>query len=168
KMIASLDAILDDYPERVLVHTHTYGIARQVLATSRHSGRMLTYGGADERERALNAFTAADGEGRVLVAPSMQRGVDLPDDLCRCVVVMVVPKPYQGDARVRLRLRTPDGQRWSQVHQIRELCQMTGRGVRHPGDQCDTYILDMEFARLWRSAAARRLFPGWWREAVVT
>jgi hypothetical protein len=45
---------------------------------------------------------------------------------------------------------------------------MTGRGVRHPGDQCDTYILDAEFARLWRSPAARQLFPGWWREAVVT
>jgi Rad3-related DNA helicase len=168
RMIAALDGILDDYPERVLVHTHTYGIARQVIATSKHRGRMLTYGGADERERALNAFTAAEGEGKVLTAPSMARGVDLPDDLCRCVVAMVVPKPYQGDARVRLRLRTPDGQRWSQVHQIRELCQMTGRGVRHPGDQCDTYILDAEFARLWRSPAARQLFPGWWREAVVT
>ncbi|HXM57926.1 MAG TPA: helicase C-terminal domain-containing protein, partial [Candidatus Dormibacteraeota bacterium] len=117
RMIAALDAILDDYPERVLVHTHTYGIARQVIASSRHRGRMLTYASADERERALGAFTAVEGGGKVLIAPSMARGVDLPDDLCRCVVVMVVPKPYQGDARVRLRLRTPDGQRWSQVHQ---------------------------------------------------
>ncbi len=168
RMVGALDAILDQYPERVLVHTHTYGIARHVIAGSKHRGRMLTYAGAGERERALGAFTAAEGEGKVLIAPSMQRGVDLPDDLCRCVVVMVVPKPYQGDARVRLRLRTPDGQRWSQVHQTRELCQMTGRGVRHHGDRCDTYILDAEFARLWRSPAARRLFPGWWREAVVT
>lgn len=77
----------------MLVHTHTYGIARQVIAGSRHHGRMLTYGAAEDRERALNAFTAPDGEGKVLIAPSMARGVDLPDDLCRCVVVMVVPKP---------------------------------------------------------------------------
>src|SRR5262249_16119499 len=145
-MIAAFDRILDDYPERVLVHTHTYGIARQVIASSRHRGRMLTYGAADDRERTLNAFTAPAGAGKVLIAAGVGRGVDLPDDLCRWGVVMVVPKPYQGDARVRLRLRTPDGQRWSQVHQIREVCQMTGRGVRHPGDQCDTYILDAEFA----------------------
>ena len=61
RMIAALDAILHDYPERVLVHTHTYGIARQVVAASRHRKRMLTYGAADERERALGAFTAPDG-----------------------------------------------------------------------------------------------------------
>ena len=112
----------------------------------------------------LAAFTGVDGAGRVLVAPSMSRGVDLPDDLCRC---LVVPKPYFGDARVKARMRKPDGDRWSQVQQVRELCQMTGRGVRHAGDHCQTYILDEEFDRLWRSARARLLFPAWWREAVV-
>jgi Rad3-related DNA helicase len=115
----------------------------------------------------LSAFTGSEGRDAVLVAPSMARGVDLPDDLCRCVIVLVVPKPYFGDARVRARLRAMDGQRWSAVQQIRELCQMTGRGVRHPEDRCDAYILDEEFGRLWRSPYARRLFPAWWRETVV-
>jgi len=36
-----------------------------------HRGRMLTYAAAEERERALNAFTAGDGRGRVLIAPSV-------------------------------------------------------------------------------------------------
>src|SRR6266700_1075324 len=166
RMIAELDSILDGYPGRALVHTHTYGIARRVIASSRHRSRMLTYAEAGERERVLSRFTSAAGADQVLVAPSMQRGVDLPDDLCRCVVVLTIPKPYFGDARVKLRMRSRDGQRWSQVHQVRELCQMTGRGVRHAGDRCDTYILDSEFERLWQSPA-RRLFPAWWREAVV-
>jgi Rad3-related DNA helicase len=167
RLIAEMDAILDGCPGRALVHTHTYSLARQVIAGSRHRGRMLTYGAAGERERVLNAFTGPEGRDAVLVAPSMARGVDLPDDLCRCVIVLVVPKPYFGDARVRARLRAPDGQRWSAVQQIRELCQMTGRGVRHADDRCDTFILDEEFGRLWRSPSARRLFPAWWREAVV-
>ena len=43
---------------------------------------------------------------------------------------------------------------------------MTGRGVRHAGDRCDTYILDAEFGRLCRNGGWG-LFPAWWREAVV-
>lgn len=126
---------------------------------------MLSYACAEEREQILNDFTASSGAGRVLVAPSMQRGVDLSDDLCRCLIVLVVPKPYYGDARVRVRMASKNGQRWYQVQQVRELCQMTGRGVRHEHDHCDTYVLDSEFGPLWRRG--RDLFPDWWREAVM-
>lgn len=166
KAICALDGILDGCRDRVLVHTHTYDLARQVIASSRHGRRMVTYANAAEREQALGRFTSAEGADAVLVAPSMSRGVDLPDDMCRCVVVLVIPKPYYGDARVRVRLRKPDGWLWCQVEQIRELCQMTGRGVRHELDRCDTYILDAEFEKLWK-ASGKRLFPGWWREAVI-
>ena len=166
-LVAELDRILDGCRERVLVHTHTYAVAREVLARSRHHTRMLTYAGADERDRVLEAFKSASHRDGVLVAPSMERGVDLRDDLCRCVVVLLAPKPYFGDTRVKVRVQDRDGERWKLVHQIRQLCQMTGRGMRGEDDRCDSYILDSEFGGLWFSTAARNLMPGWWREAVV-
>ena len=53
RMIAALDAILDDYPERVLVHTHTYGIARQVVARRNTVGqREAQRAASDRRARA--------------------------------------------------------------------------------------------------------------------
>jgi Rad3-related DNA helicase len=56
---------------------------------------------------------------------------------------------------------------WYTVKAIRDIIQMTGRGVRHKEDWCVTYIFDQQFARnLW--GKWRRLFPAWWAESVVT
>jgi len=44
KAIAALDKILDQHPhDKVLVHTVSYGYAKQTVGTSRHKKRMLTY-----------------------------------------------------------------------------------------------------------------------------
>jgi undecaprenyl pyrophosphate phosphatase UppP len=42
---------------------------------------------------------------------------------------------------------------------------MTGRGMRHRGDRCESYILDAEFATLWQKR--REMFGGWCRDALV-
>jgi Rad3-related DNA helicase len=52
------------------------------------------------------------------------------------------------------------------VQTIREIVQMTGRGVRSETDSCTTYIIDGAFGKLW--TRNKSLFPSWWREAVDT
>lgn len=95
----------------------------------------------------------------------MDRGVDLKDDDCRVVVVAKVPFPYLGDKQVSARLHSPGGQAWYTVQTIRTLVQMTGRGVRHEDDWCESYVLDsVMLKQLWKKD--KRLFPGWWAEAV--
>jgi len=62
-------------------------------------------------------------------------------------------------------LRLPNGQTWYTVKTIRDIVQMTGRGVRTPTDVCPTYILDQQFTRnIW--ARSKLLFPQYFREAV--
>ena len=108
--------------------------------------------GLEEFKRASN--------GTVLVASSMDRGVDLPGDLCRVVVVMKIPFLNLGDKQISTRLYSgkKSGQLWYTVSAIRTLIQMCGRGIRSAEDQCDIYILDAQFERLYRD---KYLFPQW-------
>ena len=100
------------------------------------------------------------------MACSADRGVDLPDEYCRLIIVAKVPYPNLGDRMVSMRLHMRDGQTWYTVETVRSVVQMAGRGVRHKEDYCRTVILDSQFADgLWYRAGA--LFPKWFREAVV-
>lgn len=165
RLVRVLDELLDRHPgEKVLVHAVSYALTRYVCANSRHRDRMVMYDAATRREEAIEAFKASS-QPLVMVAPSLERGVDLVDDLCRVVVITKIPYRSLGDEQVRKRLYSaPDGQSWYTVDAIRTLIQMSGRAVRHERDWAVTYILDTQFGRLlktWRHA-----FPRWWREAL--
>jgi ATP-dependent DNA helicase DinG len=160
-LVGALDRLLDRHQGRVLVHSQTFELARGVQGLSRHGSRMLLYGSGG-RDQALETFRA--NPGRVLVGPSLKRGVDLPDDLCEAIVILVVPRPDWGDERVRARVAAPGGAAWYDAESVRQLCQMTGRGVRHEADRCETYLLDSEFGRLL--SRRRGMFPRWWLEAL--
>jgi Rad3-related DNA helicase len=164
KLVNAMDRILDHHPGRVLVHSQTFKIGRAVAERSRQRERMLPYGSGG-RDVALDTFKSSTGSGRVLIGPSLKRGVDLPDDLCEAIVILVVPRPDWGDERVKARAKAPGGRAWYDAESVRQLCQMTGRGVRHEADHCETYILDSEFSSLL--AHRRDMFPHWWLDAVT-
>jgi ATP-dependent DNA helicase DinG len=167
-MVTGIDNILAARPgERVLVHTVSYPLA-EYLARELQScfppREIFTYTNAQERDATLASFLLSDSG--VLLAPSMDRGIDLAGDACRVVIVAKVPFPYLGDKRVNQRLYgTAGGQLWYNVQTIRTLVQMTGRAVRSADDFCETWILDSEFRQqLWGKAAV--LMPEWWKEAL--
>lgn len=166
-MIRAVNTIVARHAgERVLVHTVSYDLARAISSGIRASDRRVyTYTSAAERGRALNAFCGKGGEAGILVAPSMDRGVDLPDDLCRVQIVAKIPYPNLGDRQVNARKWSAGGQVWYMVQTIRTIVQMCGRGVRSSTDYCTTYILDSQFGNgLW--SRGRSMFPLWFREAL--
>lgn len=167
-MAKAVVEILDQFPgERVLVHTVSYPRAQYLfdaIIKTPHGDRALMYHTADEREHVLDQFRRS--MGAVLLAPSMDRGVDLPYDSCRVIVVTKIPFPNMGDKQVSKRMYTPGGKSWYSVQTIRSLVQMTGRGMRFEDDQCTTFILDGQFgSNLWPSSY--RVIPRWWKEAVI-
>jgi len=172
KLLAGVAEILDRYgDENILVHTVSYSLTKYLSESLRKEGKerwngraILAYSNARERDQAVEAFNRTGG---VLLAPSLDRGLDLPDDLCRVVVVAKVPFPALGDRQVSERLRRPGGQVWYGVQVARSLVQMTGRGVRHENDWATTFILDKQFPR-WYREAGRKLLPDWWIEAIVS
>lgn len=172
KLLAGVAEILDRYgDENILVHTVSYSLTKYLSESLRKEGKerwngraILAYTNARERDQAVEAFNRTGG---VLLAPSLDRGLDLPDDLCRVVVVAKVPFPALGDRQVSERLRRPGGQVWYGVQVARSLVQMTGRGVRHEEDWATTFILDKQFPR-WYREAGRKLLPDWWIEAITS
>jgi Rad3-related DNA helicase len=163
-MTTALSAITGRHPnESVLVHAVSYALTEKLADAVDGTGRRVyTYSTSREREPALDAFRQHSGS--VLVAPSMGRGVDLPDDLCRVVVVAKVPYPYLGDRQVSARLHSRGGQLWYDMKTARALVQMTGRAVRHADDWACTYVLDEAFIPFFRKR--RWLFPEWWQQAL--
>lgn len=167
KLVDAIDAILNLHQrEKALVHTVSYSLARYIHANSRHCGRMVVYDDAKSRHNALETYKSSPYP-LVIIAPSMERGIDLPGDLCRVVIIAKVPFRSLGDNQVRKRLYSAaDGRSWYAADAIRTIVQMCGRGVRNESDWAITYIIDAQFGRLYREW--KNFFPAWWREALKT
>lgn len=165
RMAEMVKRVLEHHPEdRVLVHTVSYAFTQYLYEQLRNSGRtVLLYASAKERAKVLADYKRL--EAAVLLAPSMDRGVDLKDDLCRVVVICKVPWANLKDKRVAARKFSKGGQIWFVVQAIRKLIQMSGRGMRSAEDRCDTYVLDEQFTSvIWKQH--KNLLPKWWREAI--
>lgn len=170
KMIERLGRIMDDHPkDRVLIHTVSYRLAGDLYSgVARQMGEddyrpLVTYSSAGERTSALAKYIKTPRA--VMFASSMDRGIDLPGDLCRVQVVAKIPFPYLGDKQINARMYSRGGRTWYSVQAIRALVQMCGRAVRSEDDWAVTYILDSDFeSNLW--ARGRSMFPSWYREGI--
>jgi len=152
--------------DRVLVHTVSYNFTQYLYDRLKGLNRpVIIYSDSKERASALDRYKRTPGA--VLLAPSMDRGIDLPDELCRAVIVCKMPFASTKDKRVNARMYSGggSGQRWYQVQTVRKLVQMTGRGMRSADDYCDTWILDSQFTNnVWKNS--KQLLPEWWKEAL--
>lgn len=151
--------------ERILVHSVSYALTKTIVAALRSRGvRTFSYANSGERAKALRDYrSSASG---MLVAPSLDRGVDFSGDECRVVVICKTPFPYLGDPQISGKLNKHGGERWYAAQTVRTLVQMTGRGVRSADDHATSYILDKQFLRVQREN--KHMFPKWWRDALDT
>lgn len=167
KMLDAVQQVLDAHPdERTLVHTVSYALNDYLYdgAIRRNPGRHIySYSSSAVRARALQQYQ--ENEGSVLFAPSFERGVDLPDELGRVVVVAKIPYPYLGDKQIKKRLYTFGGQGWYTMQTVRSIVQMSGRAMRHEDDQCSIYVLDGMFLKIWKES--RHMIPKWWKDAII-
>jgi Rad3-related DNA helicase len=165
-----VERVLQMHPEvNVLIHTHTYLLAKEFAAWCAQvdARPVFTYTDAYGREDALAKFKARAGKGgAILVASSMDRGVDLPGDLCRVQVIVKVPMASLGSRQVSERLRTRGGQLWYAMETVRSVMQMCGRAVRGREDWAVTYVLDSHFGKLLGEGKKMGLFPQWWLDGL--
>lgn len=170
--VTALRNICDRHPnERILVHTVSYELAQHLCTglSRSHTQEAIdrpvyTYRESGSRDLTLAKFRR--DERSVLIAASMDRGVDLAGDDCRVIVVAKIPFPNLGDAQISKRMRMPGGQQWYVVQAVRKLVQMTGRAVRSKDDWCVTYVLDQQMTSNILKKH-RGLLPKWWTEALV-
>jgi len=169
-MVAATRRIVAAHPgDRVIVHTVSYDRALRVSGALRAvlpDRKVIGYTTSLSRDSALALYKAT--EGSVLVGPSLDRGIDLPGDLCRVQVILKVPFPNKGDKVVNARYYSGrEGKTWYTLNTVRTLVQMTGRAVRSDTDWAVTYILDSAFGDILWCNGGRSMFPQWWKDALV-
>lgn len=163
EMMLGLTAVANKHPEdRILVHTVSYDLARYLHEDIQHLNRpVFIYTDSDGKVDALRQYKR--NPRSILLAASMDRGIDLPDEMCRVMAVAKIPFKNIGDKRTNARLWGPGGNDWLLTDAWRTIIQQTGRGVRHAEDQAVTYILDGDFDRLWEK---EYLAPQYWKDAI--
>lgn len=160
-MAKELERLLQMYSDvKVLVHTVSYDICKYMLDNVA-SHRFVTHN-EKNRSQVLDYFKLSP-DPFVLMSPSMDRGVNLPGDEARCVIVLKTPYPNLADPQIRKRLYSGrQGQAWYEWATRCTLIQMTGRHIRSMTDRGDCWILDSHAEQLGFNR-----FPEWWRRALI-
>ena len=162
KLVAHVDRLINQYPnDKILVHTTSYKI-RDYLLENLKSSRLITHESHD-RVAKLKEFMESK-KPLAMLSPSFDRGIDLHQELCRCIIICKVPYLNLGDDQIKARMKVPGGMLWYYVRAAQTIVQMSGRAVRSMDDYCDTFILDRQFSAL--RGKVGHIFPKWWREAI--
>lgn len=161
---AAINKILSTRDGRTLVHTVSYDLNKALNQRLHQTRPVFTYASSAAKPQAIEGYLSHPDS--ILLAPSLDRGIDLPEDDCRHIIIPKIPFPSIGDKQVASRMYSKGGRLWYSVKTIRSLVQMTGRGFRSEDDYCETYILDKTFlTNIWRQS--KHLLPEWWKEALV-
>ena len=102
----------------------------------------------------------AERADSVLVSYGGWEGLDLPDDMCRAVIIGKWPIPPASSGRRAKDLEggKVDGLMASDREVIAKVRQGMGRGIRHADDWCKVYVVDEPTPRYERALKDRRLW----------
>ena len=154
-MITHIDRIIEGHlPYKGVIHTVSKKMAVFIRDHSKFSS-LIYMGGAEM----LDDFKQASMG--VLVSYSATEGVDLPDDLCRFIVVAKVAWPPKNDPVIQVQMEEIPG--FYDYEAASSLVQSVGRGMRHEADWCNSYVLDRSAGMLWHKT--KDMLPEWFKEA---
>lgn len=158
--------ILAAHPiEKGIIHTVSYRLTKEIMGLG--DKRLMTHDAGNKDER-LEIFKRSD-RPLVFVSPSSCRGIDLPGDQCRFIIIPKMPFQSLADKLVSTRVYQGGiGSYWYNSDAIQEIIQGTGRGMRSKDDYCVTYVLDIQIVdRILGNEetgkkSMRELFPRYW------
>ncbi len=119
-------------------------------------------------ERIVDDFeTFKRSKNGILISAADWRGLDLKDDLCRFIIIPKIPFANLGDKMIATKMHSQGGwgQMWYTSEAITRMVQGYGRGMRHKGDFCETYIIDKAISTLIQKQI--KLIPNYFLEACV-
>jgi ATP-dependent DNA helicase DinG len=162
KVIDRAIEIIGSYPKsKILVHAVSYYLTSKLMETK--NPRLMTHTGSDRAE-SLEIFKYSPNP-LVLVSPSMERGVDLPDAQCDVIIWLKCPFLDLSDKLTSTRAYGSGiGGYWYKAVAAQTIVQGCGRGMRHERDHCITYCLDEQIYRMVVDYPG--LFPKYFKEAV--
>ena len=161
-LLTEIQRLVDKHPNtKGIIHTVSYKLTKAVMGLN--DPRFITHNSYNKDDMLREFMESTD---MVFVSPSSTRGVDLPDDLCRFIIIAKAPFQSLGDKLVSSRVHGTGGfgKFWYRAMCAQDIMQASGRGVRHKDDHCVTYVLDKQAEKL--IVENQKLFPRYWMEAV--
>jgi Rad3-related DNA helicase len=105
---------------------------------------MLTYSNRHEKQEILNLLKS--DTNYVILAFSMEEGVDLYDDLARFQIIAKLSWQYLGDLIVKRKMEVyPE---WYTMTTLNATLQTIGRPIRNANDYAITYVTDTSFVKV--------------------
>ena len=161
KTYDAIEKILDKHKgEKGIIHCNSRDFRNKIMYNVDDDARFISYNTSEEKEEILDYFQDSDMDD-VIVAYSLEEGVDLPYDNISFQIIFKTPYPFLGDPQVRARKEAdPD---WYITETIRKLVQTHGRGMRAEDDHCTNYVLDSSFKGILRN----KVCPQSFKECVI-
>lgn len=147
-ILKQVEQILNGYNSvHGIIQTGNYEVMNYVINNikEKYKKRLLYYNNTSEKREILEKFK--NNTNSVLIGPSLFEGIDLPDDLCRFIIIMKVPYPCLDDELVQRKIELFPT--WYNSQTSNYIIQGIGRGVRNKTDWAHTYILDGCFSYLY-------------------
>jgi Rad3-related DNA helicase len=162
KVVPVIKSILDKHSkDKGLIHGVSFSNCKFLLENIKNP-RLIIHDSKNKQD-VFNRFVTSS-DPLVLLSPSMSRGVDLRDDLARFCIIIKVPFPDLSDKQISARAYSGKyGSEWYRWITCCSITQMTGRIVRSKDDYGFSYILDMQFSKLFKGQS---YFPEWWLQAL--
>lgn len=145
----------DKHPNsKGLIQTGSYANAIELYknAPADIKSRMLLYTNSREKEAIIRKHCNSS-KPTILVGPSLAEGINLPDDLCRFIVILKVPYPVIVDEYVKKKMELFP--MWYESVTSNKIIQGIGRGIRNEKDYCETFILDACFQGLYQNTKSQ-------------
>ena len=159
KTYAAIEKILKEHDgQKGIIHCNSREFRNKIMENV-NSPRFITYNTSEEKDDILKYFKESFADD-VIVAYSLEEGVDLPYDNISFQIIFKTPYPFLGDPQVRARKEADND--WYITETIRKLVQTHGRGMRAEDDKCDNYVLDSSFKGILRN----KICPKSFRECV--
>lgn len=154
-----LDQIVSRRRDRKgIVHTISYARRDEIIATSRHTDRMLFNLRGEASGPVIEEFKISPA-GTILVSPSVAQGHDFPGRQCEFQFVCKIPFP---DSRSKIvQARQADDPEYGAYLAMTKLVQIFGRGMRSKQDACENFIGDRHLD--WFYPRYKHLAPRWFK-----
>jgi ATP-dependent DNA helicase DinG len=144
---------------RGIIHTVSYGRAKELRSLSRY-GNLMTLHDPENAREIVEKFKSAPTPA-ILVSPSVHTGYDFPYEAAEYQIISKVPFPNTSSG-LALQRKEADPQ-WLPRTTAATLVQMAGRVVRAEDDSGETLIVDDTFK--WLYLRHQPYFPRWFRDA---
>ena len=148
KAYTVIDEILDKhYNDKGIIHCNSREFANKIFENCDDYGRFIIYENSFEKEEAIEFLK--DSSNGVIVAYSLEEGLNLPNDDIRFQVLLKCPYPSLADKQIKARQKAD--YTWYLLETIRKLIQTVGRGMRNEDDYCKNYLIDTSFKNILKN-----------------